>query len=258
MTTDRVAARTPGRIQGYAPIRDYAAIGDGRTVALVALDGSIDWLPFPALDAPAVLSALLDRERGGRFLVEPEIPYEVERRYLPATNVLETSFLTERGVVSVTDAVTLPVGPLGPFMELQRRIEGHSGSVPLRWRVEPRFGYGGGELRAGRRAGVPVFESGPDAVAVCAYDVGEVECRSDGVEARLVAREGMRGAVALCFAHQEPLVLPARHELDARFEETSTTWRRWADGRSYRGPWSEAVLRSALALKLLVHAPSGA
>jgi GH15 family glucan-1,4-alpha-glucosidase len=257
--TNRAAVQTPARIHGYAPIRDCAAIGDGRTVALVARDGAIDWLPFPALDGPAVFSALLDQARGGRFLVEPEIPYEVQRRYLTATNVLETTFLTDHGVVSVTDAITLPVGPLGPFMELQRRIEGHSGSVPLRWRVEPRFGYGGGELRAGRRAGVPVFESGPDAVAVCAYDAGEVESRTDdGIEARLVVREGMRGVIALCFAHEEPLVLPARNELDARFEETCAIWRGWAEGRSYSGPWKEAVLRSALALKLLVHAPSGA
>ena len=258
MTTQPTAVQCPGRIQGYAPIRDYAAIGDGRTMALVARDGSIDWLPFPALDAPAVFSALLDQGRGGRFVVEPEVPYEVERRYLPATNVLETTFLTDHGVVSVTDAITLPVGPLGPFMELQRRIEGRSGSVPLRWRVEPRFGYGGGELRAGRRAGVPVFESGPDAVAVLSYDAGEIEGRSDGVGARLDAREGTHGVIALCFAHQEPLVVPARDELDARFEETCATWRRWAEGRSYNGGWREAVLRSALALKLLVHAPSGA
>jgi GH15 family glucan-1,4-alpha-glucosidase len=258
MTTDRAAAQAPGRIHGYAPIRDYAAIGDGRTVALVARDGSIDWLPFPALDAPTAFSALLDQERGGRFALEPEIPFEVERRYLPATNVLETTFLTDHGVVRVTDAMTLPAGRLGPFMELQRRIDGLSGSVPLRWCVQPRFGYGAGELRAGRRAGAPVFDSGADAVAVCAYDAGGAESRSDGVEARFDAQEGMRGVIALCFAHQEPLILPARHELDARFEETCATWRAWAEGRSCRGPWKDAVLRSALALKLLVHAPSGA
>jgi GH15 family glucan-1,4-alpha-glucosidase len=251
-------ARPPGRTDGYAPIRDYGAIGDGRTVALVARDGSIDWLAFPALDGPAVFAALLDSGQGGRFALEPEVAYSVERRYLPATNVLETTFVTDRGVVRVTDAVTLPVGPLGPFMELQRRIEGLEGSVPLRWCVQPRFGYGTREPRAGRRAGVPVFESGPDAVAVLSYGVGEAEVRDHGIESRLLAREGMRGVIALCFAHQEPLVLPARHELDARFEETCSAWRAWAQGRSYGGRWKDAVLRSALALKLLVHAPSGA
>src|SRR4051794_17892932 len=102
------------RADGYAPIGSYAALGDGRTVALVAADGAVDWLPLPDLDSPSALGAVLDARRGGSFALAPQLPYEAERRYLPGTNVLETTFSTERGAVVVTDAMTVPAGRLSP------------------------------------------------------------------------------------------------------------------------------------------------
>src|SRR5437867_2841057 len=136
---------TMNRVDGYAPIRDYAVIGDQRTIALVARDGSIDWLPLPTLASPPALGALLDARRGGRFVLQPEGRFEAERRYVPEANVLETTFRGATGAVRVTDAVTTHSrGPL-PWFELVRRVEGLSGELRLRWDLDVRFPMGGGE-----------------------------------------------------------------------------------------------------------------
>ena len=242
----------------YVPIRDYAAIGDGRTAALVARDGSIDWLCLPELDSPSVFAAALDAGRGGRFALEPECEAHVERRYLPGSNVLETTFSTREGVVRVTDAMALPDAELGPTRELIRRVDGVSGRVPMRWRVAPAFGYGARTPRLESRGGIPVATDGPDALAVCSWGAGEAQIDDNAIVGRFEAIAGRSALIALCAAHQEPLVFPRREDVEARLEETTRYWRHWAGQRAYDGPWRDAVVRSALALKLLVHAPSGA
>ena len=246
------------RVGGYAPIGAYAAIGDGRTVALVAGDGAIDWLALPELDSASVFGAVLDVERGGSFGLAPEVPCGVERGYVPGTNVLETVFRTEGGAVRVTDAMTLPGGGLGPLRELSRRVEGLAGSVPMAWSVEPRFGFAAASVRMAWRAGVPVATAGGDALAVCSFGAGAPGVAGGVIRGRFCAREGTRALVAICAAHHEPLVIPTRDELQSRLDATVATWRRWSDDLAYEGPWRGAVIRSALALKLLVHAPSGA
>jgi GH15 family glucan-1,4-alpha-glucosidase len=249
---------TADRTEGHAPIADYGAIGDGRTVALVARDGAIDWLCLPDLDSASVFAALVDSERGGRFLLAPESPYQAERRYLSGTNVLETTFSTAAGVVRVTDAMTLPLHGLSPYRELVRRVDGLAGEVPMRWQVEPRFSYGTTPTKISHRAGVPVATASRDAIAVCSFDAGEPEASATSIAGRFTTRDGGDSLLVLSASHQEPLVLPTRDDALARLEATMRAWREWSDERSYEGPWREAVVRSALALKLLVYAPSGA
>jgi GH15 family glucan-1,4-alpha-glucosidase len=256
--TSRHAEASPHAARGYVPIGAYAAIGDGRTVALVARDGSVDWLCLPDLDSPSVFAAVLDAERGGRFALQPKSPAEVQRRYLPDTNVLETTFKTGEGVVRVTDAVALPDAQLGPTRELIRRVDGLAGRVPMRWRITPIFGYGGVPPRLERRGRVPVALAGADALAVCSWEAGEAQLDETAIFGRFEARASSSAMIALCAAHQEPLVFPSRQHVEARLEATTAYWQRWAAQRAYNGPWRDAVIRSALALKLLFHAPSGA
>jgi GH15 family glucan-1,4-alpha-glucosidase len=244
--------------RGYVPIADYAAIGDGRTVALVARDGSVDWLCLPDLDSPSVFAALLDADRGGSFALAPEIAADVGRRYLPDTNVLETTFTTGQGVVRVTDAMSLPSQDLGPTRELIRRVDCVVGQVPMRWRVMPAFGYAASPIRLERRGGIPVALGGRDALAVCSWEAGEAQIDERAIFGRFEMEESESALIALCAAHQEPLVFPTREHVEARLQATTGYWRGWAAQRAYDGQWRDAVIRSALALKLLFHAPSGA
>jgi GH15 family glucan-1,4-alpha-glucosidase len=255
------AARGAGEVdlaRRYAPIRDYAVIGDGRTAALVARDGAIDWLCLPNLDSPSLFAALLDADRGGRFELCPDVPFEVQRRYVPGTNVLETTFVTAGGTVRVTDAMTLPEAGLAPIRELARRIEGLAGRVPMRWRVEPRFGYGLAATRFASRGPIAVALSGGDAVAVCAWDAGRPSIDEGAVAGRFEIADGGRAMLALISAHGEPLVFPPPRDVEARLDATTEFWRNWSAQLRYAGPWRTAVVRSTLALKLLVFAPSGA
>jgi GH15 family glucan-1,4-alpha-glucosidase len=246
------------RIDGYAPIEDYALIGDGRTAALVALDGAIDWLCLPNLDSPSAFAAILDAGRGGSFTLQPAVPFQSSRRYLPCTNVLETTFTTDRGSVRVVDAMTLPNDRLDPMRELVRSVEGVSGTVPMQWRCAPRFDYGRGRPRCEWRHGVPVAVWGADAIAVLAWSAGRPEWRDEGAGAQFEIEGGGRALLAMTSAYAEPLMLPGRQDVLTRLTFTIECWERWSRALDYHGPWREAVMRSALALKLMIFAPSGA
>jgi GH15 family glucan-1,4-alpha-glucosidase len=242
----------------YAPIRDYAAIGDGRTVALIGKSGSVDWLCWPDLDSPSVFAAILDSERGGCFSLRPRGSFESERRYREGSNVLETTFTTLAGRARVVDALTLAGAGLEPGRELVRRIEGISGEVEFELVLRPRFEYGRRQPRLRVRDGRGyVFDRGV-ALALLVWPDAELAGQGGAIVGRLRVAAGERAEVVLAGAHGEPLVFPHREEARRRLELTDEYWRGWAETRTYDGRWRDAVLRSALALKLLVHAPTGA
>ena len=250
----------------YPPIGDYALIGDCRTAALVSSAGSIDWLCLPRFDGPSLFAAILDDERGGRFAVRPVGDIRaVSRRYLPGTNVLETTFTTGAGRTRLTDVMTLPggdgtVAELRPAHEIVRRIELVAGEAEIEVLFDPRPGYGRAAPRLQQRAGGLAWlcDWGSEAVVIRS-DIGMRAGEGPGVRGVQRLRAGDRRFVAFGYEQHLPSVIPALGEgAERAIDGTARWWRTWSEGLAYDGPYREAVLRSALVLKLLSFAPSGA
>ncbi|HVU78188.1 MAG TPA: glycoside hydrolase family 15 protein [Gaiellaceae bacterium] len=250
--------RAPQRTDGYAPIEDYAAIGDGRSLALVGLDGSIDWLCLPDLDSAAVFAALLDPERGGRFFLRPTGTFETERRYADDSNVLETVYATSSGVVKVTEGMLTDGGALLPWTEIVRRVECIEGEVELEWRVEARPFWGRETPRASMRENVALVEWDGDAIAILNYDCGTSKTAGPDVHGKFTIGRSSGALLAALYFDDTPYAVPPRGELEARLDRTLEYWQRYTREIPYDGPWRGAVRRSVLAQRLLTFPDTGA
>jgi GH15 family glucan-1,4-alpha-glucosidase len=246
------------RRDGFLPIETYAAIGDGRTLALVGGDGSIDWMCLPHLDSPSLFARVLDPGRGGRFELAPTVPYATTRRYLERTNILETTFTTDVGQVRLLDALTIDKSQTTPWRELVRRVEALNGTVPLRWRCEPRFGYGQRAARFESRGETLLARDRGLQVGLRSWDAGEPEVGDGAVTGEFSVMPGRPATVALLATDEEPLPLPERENVERRLQETAEVWRAWVARHTYDGPWRDGVERSLLAIRLLADGRRGA
>jgi GH15 family glucan-1,4-alpha-glucosidase len=249
--------RRPERIDGYAPIEDYAAIGDGRSLALVAPDGSIDWLCLPDLDAPPVLAGLLDARKGGCFFLRPKGEFVFSRRYVDHSNLLETLFTTETGTVKVTDGFLTDAGALLPWAELVRKVVSIEGEVELEWRLAARPQWARVEPTTSNRANVSLVEWNGNAIAVLTYDCGEAKRDGPDLHGTFTVKEPGSALLAALYFNDRPFAVPPRAELEGRLERTREYWQVYAREIPYDGPWRESVRRSVLAQRLLTHDPNG-
>ena len=241
----------------FPPIADLAAIGDKRTVALIDRDATIAWMCVPRFDGDAVFDTLLDR-RGGRFALAPTQPSETQRRYVPDTNVLQTTFRTSGGAVRVTDALALAGHARSPYTQLIRRIDGLDGAVELAWCCEPRCDYGLRTMRPRVEHGMTAFDHGDLCLSTQSLGAGEPVARGGALQGATTIAAGDCAALVLGVFERQPAELVDLATALARLDATVEHWRRWLSRCAYDGPWRAEVFRSVLALDLLVDDESGA
>ncbi len=240
----------------YPGIEDHGLIGDMQTAALVATDGTVDWMCFPRFDSPSVFASLLDQRGGGRFALAPVGKHVTKQMYLPNTAVLVTRFLSEGGVAEVVDF--MPVDRPGVATDrhrLVRMVRGIRGKMTLQARVVPRFDYGRAAHKTHVSEAGVVFDGSTPVLALSS--TWPLEADGDDARTRFTVEAGETGAMILESGKSPRPAKIAERQLDKWYTDTVGYWRRWLARGTYRGRWREAVERSAITLKLMTYAPSG-
>ena len=236
------------------PIEDYAAIGDGHTVALIGINGSLDWMCLPQFDSPACFAGLLGHDDNGHWLLGPVGEHTAERRYVGDTAVLETTYRTETGEIRVTDL--MPTGERRA--DVVRRVEGVRGTVSVKHRWVVRFDYGRvrpwvhREDVAGRPAIIAV--AGPDKLVLTGP---RLPTAHDGThEETFDVEEGDQLDFTLTWVPSYR-GMPDALAVDERLAHTLERQQAWADACRYDGPWRREVVRSLVTLRGLTHVDTG-
>jgi GH15 family glucan-1,4-alpha-glucosidase len=233
------------------PIENHAVIGDLNTVALVALDGSIDFLCFPRFDSPTIFAALLDPDRGGKFQISPELDHAKRKQlYLPNSNILLTRFLAADGVVEISDF--MPVGEVAPAHNIVRRVKCVRGQARIRMLCAPRFDYGRATHRCEHKENQIVFISeGSDKMVLRLCSSVPLTLENGDATATFSLGTNESASFVLEDRREE---VPCHNEryVPETFKSTLNYWRSWISKCRYEGRWRETVYRSALTLKLLV------
>ena len=241
----------------FEPIENYGVIGNMRSIALVGINGSIDFLCYPNFDSPTVFAALLDDESGGRFQIQPQLKKRrVRQLYLPDTNILLTRFLSEEGVAELTDY--MPIGEDGEQPnEIIRTVSVIRGKLEFKMQCQPRPNYGRCGHTVNIEDGCALFSPASDSCpALALYSTIPLRQESQDATCEFSLRAGEKATFV--FGGVRPQgQQPEMEFVEQRFHETARFWKGWIARSKYKGRWREMVNRSALMLKLLISREHG-
>lgn len=237
----------------YQPIEDYGVIGDLKTIALVGLNGSIDFMCFPDFDSPSIFASLLDKDKGGKFQICPHLQgMKLKQLYLPDTNVLLTRFLCEDGVGEITDF--MPVGDSSEGSILVRRLTNVRGVLTYRLKCCPRFSYATSIHKAEvvNEKEILFKQQGEQGIILRLKSTVPLRQVEEDGFAEFTLKTGEVADFVLEMAKpDEASLIDTKDFIEQSLAATITYWRKWISQSTYKGRWLEAVNRSALVLKLL-------
>jgi GH15 family glucan-1,4-alpha-glucosidase len=241
----------------FQPIENYGVIGNMKSIALVGMNGSIDFLCHPDFDSPTVFACLLDEKRGGRFQIEPHLTdMRIRQLYLPDTNILITRFLAEEGVAELTDF--MPIESEGePPNEIVRMARVIRGTVSFTMRCQPRFNYARSAHRTELGERSAMFAMADNVCPpMSLHSTATLQREGEDVVSHFSLQAGKTAAFVLGGLRREGEP-PEMQFIDQRLQQTIRFWKTWIAKSTYKGRWREMVHRSALLLKLLISREHG-
>ena len=248
---------------GEYPIQDYAIIGNCETAALVNSDGGIDWLCLPAFDSPSFFGALVDRDKGGSFSIQPTVPYELSQHYEDDSAILRTRFITEAGPVELVDFFVIArqkkarfydFTSLYPVRKLVRLVRSRA-TEPIAMQMHLLAGPDYARKKTH-------WKQGARGEYVCGqtrfYTDMDIRLENDVLSGRFDLQGGGQCYAVLDYSDEKNFQPPDDEELDKWLRITRAFWREWNLFNYYKGSYQDEVRRSAVTLKLLTYAPTGA
>jgi GH15 family glucan-1,4-alpha-glucosidase len=242
----------------FEPIENYGVIGNMQSIALVGMNGSIDFLCYPDFDSPTVFAALLDDQKGGRFQIQPQLTnMRVRQLYLPDTNILITRFLAEEGVVELMDCMPIEDDAAQPN-EIVRLVSVIRGNVNFQMSCQPRFNYGASAHRLQMISDrcATFFPDDDSSLPISLHSSVAIKQESQDVRSDFRLQAGQKAKFIFAGMRAEGQQ-PEMEIVERRCLDTAHFWKAWISKSKYKGRWREMVHRSALVLKLLISREHG-